>query len=94
MAHIEQEVRQFVIDNFLFGQSNGHLSDDDSFLEKGLIDSLGILNLVQFVQEKYDIPVEDEELLPENWDSVRCVAKFVQGKLDLVNRTAGEIVKN
>ena len=89
MVHIEQEVRQFVIDNFLFGQSNGHFSDDDSFLEKGLVDSMGILTLVEFVQEKYAIPVEDEELLPEHWDSVDRVARFVQNKLNLRSQTGG-----
>jgi acyl carrier protein len=94
MAHVEQEVRQFVIDNFLFDQNNGHFSDDDSFLEKGLVDSMGILTLVEFVREQYDIPVEDEELRPEHWDSVRCVARFVQSKLSAKNQLPGGALGN
>ena len=89
MVHIEQEVRQFVIDNFLFDQGNGHFSNDASFLENGLVDSMGILTLVEFVREKYAIPVEDEELVPEHWDSVCCVATFVQNKLDLRGQAGG-----
>ena len=51
MRNIEQELRQFVIDNFLFGQGNGNLRNDDSFLDKGIIDSTGVLELVVFLEE-------------------------------------------
>jgi acyl carrier protein len=81
MPQIEQEVRQFVIDNFLLGTGNGHFCDDDSFLEKGLVDSMGILSLVTFVQGKYAITVEDEELVTDNWDSVHRISRFVRSKL-------------
>ena len=80
MPQIEQELRQFVVDNFLFGEGEEQLSNEDSFLEKGLIDSMGILNLVNYVQEKFAVTVADEELIPENWDSVRRVAEFVENK--------------
>ncbi len=80
MQQIEQELRQFVVDNFLFGEGEEQLSNEDSFLEKGLIDSMGILNLVNYVQEKFAVTVADEELIPENWDSVRRVADFVESK--------------
>ena len=56
------------------------MSNEDSFLEKGLVDSMGILTLAVFVQEKYAITVADEDLVPENWDSVKRIAGFVQGK--------------
>lgn len=82
LQQIEQDVREFVIDSFLFGSGESHLSNDDSFLEKGLVDSLGILNLVTFVQKKYSISVEDEELVTDNWDSVNRIAAFVQRKLE------------
>lgn len=78
----EREVRNFVVDNFLFGQADESFSDDDSFLEKGMIDSMGVLTLVDFVKDKYTIVVEDEELIPENWDSVRRIALFVEKKLN------------
>lgn len=82
MDRVEREVRQFVIDNFLFGDGEEQFSDDDSFLEKGIIDSMGILTLVSYVQEKYAITIADEELVPKNWDTVRRIAEFVQWKLN------------
>jgi acyl carrier protein len=69
-----------VIDNLLFGQDES-FSNADSFLGKGLIDSIGILTLVEFVSDKYVIAIEDEELIPDNWDSVQRIARFVQNKL-------------
>ena len=80
MEPIEQEVRQFVVDNFLFGEGADQLSNDDSFLDKGLVDSMGILTLVAFVEKKYGIRVGDEDLVPENWDSVRRIAGFIHSK--------------
>jgi acyl carrier protein len=81
MQQIEQEVRQFVIDNFIFDNDNHNFSNDDSFFDTGLLDSMGVLTLVEFVKEKYGISVEDDELLPENWDSVTRVANFLQARL-------------
>ena len=81
MQPIEQEVRQFVIENFVFESDNRDFSNDDSFFDTGLLDSMGVLTLVEFVKEKYEIAVEDDELLPENWDSVNRIANFVQGRV-------------
>ncbi len=80
MQDIQQDLRQFVIDTFLFGADDGGLSADDSFLEKGLVDSMGILTLVSHVEERYRIRVDDAELIPENWDSVGRIAKFIASK--------------
>ena len=81
MQEVAQEVRSFVVDNFLFGEGDGKFSNEDSFLDNGLIDSMGILTLVEFVKEKYNIPIEDEDLVPDNWDSVQRIASFVQSRL-------------
>lgn len=81
MQDIAITVRDFLTENFFFGQGDGYFSDDDSFFEKGLVDSVGILTLVEFVRERYAITIEDEELLPENWDSVHRIATFVENKL-------------
>ena len=81
MRNIEQELRQFVIDNFLFGQGNGHLKNDDSFLDKGIIDSTGVLELVAFLEEKYQIKIQDRELIPDNLDSINNLIRFVESKL-------------
>ena len=77
---IEREVHSFVITNFLFGQPLD-LGPDDSLLGRGLIDSTGVLELVAFLEEHYAITVEDEEVIPDNLDSVKNVATYVAKKL-------------
>ena len=84
MQQLEQEVRQFIVDNFVFENSNGSFSNEDSFLETGLVDSMSIMTLVEFVKEKYAISIEDEELVPDHWDSVSRIASFVQCRLGMV----------
>jgi acyl carrier protein len=74
-------VREFLVENFLFGDSN-NLSEDTSFLETGVIDSTGILELVSFLEQTYNIAVEDEDLIPENLDSLRGIERFLARKLD------------
>jgi acyl carrier protein len=78
---IQREVREFVVQNFLFGQDNSGLTEEQSFLENGIIDSTGVLELVAFLEQQYGIAVGDRELLPENLDSIRNVAAFVSRKL-------------
>ncbi len=74
------EIRQFIIENFCFGRDPG-LKDDSSFLELGIIDSTGVLELVAFLESKYGIRVEDEELSPDNLDTISNVANYLQTKL-------------
>jgi acyl carrier protein len=76
---IEQEIRQFVIDNFLFGQADT-LNNDESFLESGIIDSTGVLELVGFLEQRFGLAIQDRELVPANLDSVSRVVQFVQRK--------------
>jgi acyl carrier protein len=77
---IAREIREFVIANFLFGQQSDTLNDDQSFLDSGIIDSTGVLELVSFLEQHFHITVADRELLPENLDSVRNAASFVVRK--------------
>jgi len=74
------DIRKFIVDNFMFGQGGDSLQDDTSFLEGGLIDSTGVLELVAFVSQKYEIVVEDEELVPANFDSVDNLAAYLERK--------------
>ena len=74
-------VRRFIVENFLFGEEDS-LQQDTSFLENGIIDSTGILELVMFLEETYNIEVEDQELLPENLDSLKNISHFLQRKLN------------
>jgi acyl carrier protein len=76
----EIEIRQFIIDNFLFGEGGSDLSASDSLLEKGLIDSTGILELVGFLQARFGVDIEDHEIVPTNLDSIDKIARFVQRK--------------
>jgi acyl carrier protein len=79
---IAREIKDFVVTNFLFGQQGAGLAEDQSFLESGVIDSTGVLELVAFLEQKYGIAVADRELLPENLDSVQNVSRFVERKLE------------
>ena len=81
MVDIAQEIKEFVVSNFLFGQNGTSLTDDQSFLESGIIDSTGVLELVAFLEQQYKITVGDRELLPENLDSIQNVSRFVSRKL-------------
>jgi acyl carrier protein len=80
MESFQQELRTFVVNNFLFGKDET-LNDNDSFMEKGIIDSTGILELLSFIEEKYGIKVEDHEVVPENLDSINLLVDFVRKKL-------------
>lgn len=77
--NFNDEIREFVMQNFLFGDG-GTLLNDDSFLEKGIIDSTGILEVIAFIEKKYGINVDDSELLPENLDSINNIAAFLERK--------------
>ena len=80
MASIEAVVRQYVVDNLLFGRTETGLGGDTSFLEAGIIDSTGVLELVQFLEETFHLKVEDEDLIPANLDSVNALTRFVETK--------------
>jgi len=70
-----------VVENLLFGQDDGKFSDDDSFLEKGIIDSTSVLELVSLLERQYQIKIEDEDLVPDNLDSINNLSRFIQTKL-------------
>jgi len=74
-------VREFVVENFLFGDGEV-LKDDTSFMEEGIIDSTGILELVFFLEETFGFSVEDDELVPNNMDSLQNIARFIDQKLN------------
>ena len=79
MSNTTSELRQFVTENFLFGQEIA-LADDDSFLEQGIIDSTGVLELVTFIESQYQIEIDDSELVPDNLDSIERLVRFIQSK--------------
>jgi acyl carrier protein len=76
---IEREIRTFLVNNYLFGRTEA-LRDDESLLDN-VIDSSGVLELVVFLQESFAIVVEDEDVVPDNLESVKTVVAFVERKL-------------
>ena len=76
-----KEIGDFVIANFLFGEA-GSLGDDTSFLESGIIDSTGMLEMILFLENTWDVKIEPQEMIPENLDSVDSVVQFLARKRD------------
>jgi acyl carrier protein len=83
---IEKTVHEFIIRNFLF-EDDGSLTAETSFLDNGIIDSTGVLELITFVEETYCIEVDDHEIVPENLDSIRNIVSFVERKLNTLANT-------
>jgi acyl carrier protein len=80
MKEIEQSVRAFITENFMLSDSDLEISSTESFLEKGLIDSMGVLEIVDFIENEFGFSVSDEDLLPENLDSIQLITAFVTRK--------------
>lgn len=79
MTDVKTTIKDFIVENFMFGNEEG-LQEDTSFLEEGIIDSTGILELVDFLEETFAIQVEDEELVPENLDSLNNLEAYLARK--------------
>jgi acyl carrier protein len=77
---VKASIRDHILENFLFTDNQGALEDAASFLDEGIVDSTGVLELVMFVEERFGISVEDEEIVPENFDSVEGLVHYVQQK--------------
>jgi acyl carrier protein len=80
MISIETDVRRYIVDKLLFGRTDTMVNGDTSFLESGLIDSTGVLELVAFLEEQFRIKVEDEDLIPANLDSINALTSFIERK--------------
>jgi len=79
-SEIQKQVREYVIENFVLGDEEDTFSDNQSFLDTGLIDSTGILEVIGYLEDEYEITIEDDEMVPENLDSVDRIARFVHAK--------------
>ena len=79
MADIEREVREFISENFILDADE--LADDASLTQSGVLDSMGVLELIMFLEEKFGLQVPDEEALPENLDSIDRIVRYVSGRL-------------
>jgi acyl carrier protein len=78
--NMKEQLRSFMVDNFLFGQPL-ELSDDDSLQDAAIIDSTGVLELVAYLEQTFGLTIDNDELLPDNLDSINRLTRFVQRKL-------------
>lgn len=78
---LETQIRRYILDNLLFSANDADLKNDASLLDAGVIDSTGVLELALFLEDQFKIKVEDDELLPENFDSVNNLVRFVGKRL-------------
>ena len=93
MSALQDKLHNYIVDNYLFG-GNRPLADTDSFLDLGIIDSTGILEVVSYIEGEFGITIESEEIIPENFDSVEKLTKFVttkapQGQTDCSQSPSG-----
>ena len=82
MKQINERIRNFILENYLFGYDENELSNDSSFLELGVLDSTGIIELVGFVENEFNIEVMDSEILPENLDSIDFISSYIYRKVN------------
>jgi acyl carrier protein len=78
---VKENIRSFILETVLAGARGATLNDNDSFLESGIIDSTGILELVSYIEDEFKINVKDEELIPDNFDSVSKLASYITTKI-------------
>jgi acyl carrier protein len=77
---VEEHIRLFLAQNFLFTDDGSHLDREASLLQEGIVDSTGVLELVGFVEETFALEIDDAEIVPDNFDSIRRLADFVHRK--------------
>ena len=76
----EEKIRNFISENFLYDETNNVLTNEESFLDNGILDSTGVIELVSFIEDNFGFHVEDNELVPENLDSINAVMKYIEQK--------------
>mgnify|MGYP000642044623 FL=1 len=79
-ATSEDILRSYILENYLFTDDQSALNNDDSFLDKGILDSMGILEIIALLEDDFKVIVEDEEMIPENLDSINNLLTFIQKK--------------
>lgn len=74
-------ISDFIVANFLFGDSSKRPSEGDSLIGKGIVDSTGILELIEFIESGFGITIKEEETIPANLDSLAAMKRFIESKL-------------
>jgi acyl carrier protein len=78
---VTESVREFILENFPPARKRG-IANDDPLLENGIVDSLGVLDIVAFIESEFGVAAVDDELVPENFRTIQRIAEFVQRKKD------------
>lgn len=81
MKNIEEAIRTYIAQNILFSSNGYPYPDDTSFLNEGVIDSMNVLELVMFVEEKFGVTVADQDIVPDNFDSVTRLANYIRRQI-------------
>lgn len=76
----EAKIRNYILENYLFTDDQAALNSSDSFLDKGVLDSTGILEVIYFLEDEFRIKIADEEMIPDNLDSVNNIVAFINQK--------------
>jgi len=80
MSDVLKNVVDFIKENFIMGRSDACIDPDESLIESGIMDSTGVLELVEFLEANYEIQIQDEELIPENLETVNNIVNFLKTK--------------
>lgn len=80
MATIESQIEEFIVRELMLADDNLRLDPDQSLLQDGTLDSLGILRAISFLEERFGVSIEDGELLPENFSTIRSMKELVESK--------------
>jgi acyl carrier protein len=78
---VRNDLRTFIAQTFFIGDGGGEFSDSDSFMQNGIIDSTGVLELTSFIEERYQITVDDKDMTPANLDSVNNLVGYITARL-------------
>ncbi|RMF62077.1 MAG: acyl carrier protein [Calditrichaeota bacterium] len=81
---VANALRQFLYEESLKDEFE-QLSDNDSLLEKGIIDSVKMLDLIEFIQDQYGIQVDEDDMVPENFDSINAIVAYIQSRKSETN---------
>ena len=87
MTEIIKRIKQFIVEEIIAENTNGDFGEEQSLLENGIIDSLGIMKLLDYFEEEFEINIDGDEILPENFENLLAISKLVQSKTgpDMVN---------
>lgn len=76
-----QQIKQFILGNFLFTDDESAFNDDTSLIKQGIVDSTGILELINFIEETWPVRVPSEDMTPANFDSLEAIGRYLDGRL-------------